>query len=54
MKRHLLLAAVLAAPLYLRQREVERLLRVLAEHQRDWTRDTNRELKRFYERAGRP
>lgn len=64
MKRALLLAAVLAAPLYLRQRqveryqriwrdEVERILRQVAEGTRDFTKDSNRNLERFVKEVNR-
>jgi predicted secreted protein len=63
-KRAFLLAAVLAAPLYLRQRqvereqrewrgEVERILREVAEGTRDWTRDSNRHFERFVKEVNR-
>lgn len=40
MKRHLLLAALIATPLYLRQREVEK-------RQREWRKARDAELRRY-------
>jgi hypothetical protein len=65
LKRHLLLAAVLAASLYLRQRQVERRQRSAEGELRTFARDANRhindslnrivkELNEQLSRAGRP